>query len=91
MVFTPSATSEPFESSLLQLTQHEVLVGIYTMKCVPVPRNIPNELFSFVRVTDNTSRIKTVEIVYPLILAIVLAECLRSSFIKYFIFKTSVV
>jgi hypothetical protein len=62
MVFTPSATREPFESSLLQLTQHDVFVGMYTMKWVPVPFSIPNELFSFESVTDNRRMIKTVEI-----------------------------
>ena len=87
IVLTPSATRDPLESSLLQLTQQDVFVGIYTMKWVPVPFSIPNELFSLVRATDSDSRIKTVEIIYPLILAIVLAECLRSSLIKYFTFK----
>jgi len=60
------------------------------MKWVPVPFSIPNELFSLVRATDSASRIKTVEIIYPLILAIVLAECRRSSLIKYFTFKNSI-
>ena len=49
-----------------------ILVGIYIMKCVPVPFSIPNELFSLVNVTDRTSRIKSVEMAYPLMLATVL-------------------
>jgi hypothetical protein len=68
IVLTPSAVREPLESSLSQLTQHDVLVGIYTMKWVPVPFSMPNELFSLVSVTDRTSRIKRVEIAYPLTL-----------------------
>jgi hypothetical protein len=72
IVLTPSAVREPLESSLLQLTQQEVFVGIYTMKWVPVPFSIPKELFSLVSVTDRTSRIKSVEMAYPLMLATVL-------------------
>jgi hypothetical protein len=56
----------------LQLTQHDVFVGIYTMKWVPVPFSIPNELFSLVSVTDSTIRINRVAIKYPLMLEIVL-------------------
>jgi len=50
------------------------LLGIYTIKWVPVPFSIPNESFSFDLVTDKTIRIKRAAIIYPLILATVLHE-----------------